>query len=260
MAPSTSSSKPKGLSRNATPAEIQAHQLNKLLANPEKDVYIPQRPKEGVTKTLRPPREMMKNVQGSSAGAGSGEFHVYKQSRRREYERLKLMDEEEAFVGQIHLTWHDERGVSLGSQLQDILKQKQEAEERQRLAEQEAEERTSKNRLKRQRKKEARTKHKGTDKESENAVSGPASAGSAPGVGTSNEGGDAKKRKLAGGATFKFKSAEEREDEEADESRSAESGLASAVTGEEAVLRNTREEDEIARPAQEAGISIQDDD
>lgn len=35
----------------------------------------------------------MKNVQGSSAGAGSGEFHVYKQSRRREYERLKLMDE-----------------------------------------------------------------------------------------------------------------------------------------------------------------------
>lgn len=36
---------------------------------------------------------MMKNVQGSSAGAGSGEFHVYKQNRRREYERLKLMDE-----------------------------------------------------------------------------------------------------------------------------------------------------------------------
>lgn len=44
-------------------------------------------------KTLRAPREMMKNVQGSSAGAGSGEFHVYKQNRRREYERLKLMDE-----------------------------------------------------------------------------------------------------------------------------------------------------------------------
>lgn len=26
-------------------------------------------------------------------GAGSGEFHVYKQSRRREYERLKIMEE-----------------------------------------------------------------------------------------------------------------------------------------------------------------------
>lgn len=35
----------------------------------------------------------MKNVQGSSAGAGSGEFHVYKQSRRREYERIRLMTE-----------------------------------------------------------------------------------------------------------------------------------------------------------------------
>jgi hypothetical protein len=35
----------------------------------------------------------MKNVQGSRAGAGSGEFHVYKASRRREYERLKLLDE-----------------------------------------------------------------------------------------------------------------------------------------------------------------------
>jgi hypothetical protein len=34
------------------------------------------------------------NVQGSSAGAGSGEFHVYKASRRREYERMRLMDEE----------------------------------------------------------------------------------------------------------------------------------------------------------------------
>jgi uncharacterized membrane protein YgcG len=33
-------------------------------------------------------------VQGSSAGAGSGEFHVYKASRRREYERIKMMEEE----------------------------------------------------------------------------------------------------------------------------------------------------------------------
>lgn len=40
----------------------------------------------------------MKNVQGSSAGAGSGEFHVYKASRRREYERLQLMEEEAAKV------------------------------------------------------------------------------------------------------------------------------------------------------------------
>ena len=74
-----------------TPAELQRLHLAKLLKDPSKPVNIPSAPKE---KSLRPPREMMKNVQGSSAGAGSGEFHVYKASRRREYERLKLMDEE----------------------------------------------------------------------------------------------------------------------------------------------------------------------
>lgn len=46
----------------------------------------------------------MKNVQGSSAGAGSGEFHVYKQNRRREYERLKLMDEKAQKVGRCALS------------------------------------------------------------------------------------------------------------------------------------------------------------
>ncbi|KUI58732.1 hypothetical protein VP1G_06041 [Cytospora mali] len=43
---------------------------------------------------LPPPPEIVTNVQGSSAGAGSGEFHVYKAARRREYERLRVMDEE----------------------------------------------------------------------------------------------------------------------------------------------------------------------
>jgi hypothetical protein len=71
--------------------EKQRAQLDRLLKNPEKPAYVPPPPKE---KSLRPAREMMKNVQGSSAGAGSGEFHVYKASRRREYERLKMMEEE----------------------------------------------------------------------------------------------------------------------------------------------------------------------
>ena len=75
----------------STPLDKQRAQLEKLLKDPSKPAFIPPPPKE---KMIRPAREMMKNVQGSSAGAGSGEFHVYKASRRREYERLKLMEDQ----------------------------------------------------------------------------------------------------------------------------------------------------------------------
>lgn len=73
-----------------TSVQKQRAQLDRLLKDPSKPVHIPSPIQE---KELRPPREMMKNVQGSSAGAGSGEFHVYKAGRRREYERLKMLDE-----------------------------------------------------------------------------------------------------------------------------------------------------------------------
>lgn len=72
--------------------ERQAQAISKLLANPDKEIRIPEGPKE---KSIRPPRDVMKNVTGSSAGAGSGEFHVYKQQRRREYERIQLMEEQD---------------------------------------------------------------------------------------------------------------------------------------------------------------------
>src|SRR5258708_6996602 len=48
-----------------TPLERQRMQLEKLLKDPSKPAHIPPPPKD---KALRPPREMMKNVQGSSAG------------------------------------------------------------------------------------------------------------------------------------------------------------------------------------------------
>ncbi|PPQ67261.1 hypothetical protein CVT25_005845 [Psilocybe cyanescens] len=120
-----------------TAVEKQRSQLEKLLKDPAKPAYIPTPPKE---KTIRPAREMMKNVQGSSAGAGSGEFHVYKASRRREYERLKLLEE------------------ASNKEIEEA-----EFEKRRRETEDLVNAKTAKNRAKRQKKKE-RSKTKGGQK------------------------------------------------------------------------------------------------
>lgn len=77
--------------RALTPSSQQSAQVDALFANPDREITIPSGPKSKMA--LAPP-EIVANVQGSSAGAGSGEFHVYKASRRREYERLRIMDEE----------------------------------------------------------------------------------------------------------------------------------------------------------------------
>lgn len=77
--------------RAVTPSSSQAASLDALFAKPEQDIRLPT---GELKRRLAPPPEIVTNVQGSSAGAGSGEFHVYKASRRREYERLRLMDEE----------------------------------------------------------------------------------------------------------------------------------------------------------------------
>ncbi|KAG8767716.1 hypothetical protein FRC20_005522 [Serendipita sp. 405] len=125
-------------------------QLEKLMKNPAKPVVLPAPPKE---KTIRPPKEMVKNVQGSSAGAGSGEFHVYKASRRREYERLKLMEEQKA---------------------KEVIETENDRRKRER--EETAEAKTAKNRARRQKKKEA-ARMKGKQKKDANATDKPASGG-----------------------------------------------------------------------------------
>lgn len=80
--------------RALTPVTQQASHVEALFAKPDREISIPT---GTVTKKgLAPPPEIVANVQGSSAGAGSGEFHVYKASRRREYERIKLMEDEVA--------------------------------------------------------------------------------------------------------------------------------------------------------------------
>ncbi|KAK3673299.1 hypothetical protein LTR78_006844 [Recurvomyces mirabilis] len=80
-----------------TPSTQQSAHLDALFANPDRQINIPTTTTTSTSLTNRPlpvPPEIVTNVQGSSAGAGSGEFHVYKASRRREYERLRRMDEE----------------------------------------------------------------------------------------------------------------------------------------------------------------------
>ncbi|GAP90999.1 putative duf1168 domain protein [Rosellinia necatrix] len=83
--------------RALTPQSGQARELDALFARPEQEVRT-DRPSGGAagagSRPLPAPPEIVTNVQGSSAGAGSGEFHVYKASRRREYERLRRMDDE----------------------------------------------------------------------------------------------------------------------------------------------------------------------
>ncbi|KAL8775520.1 MAG: hypothetical protein Q9209_000016 [Squamulea sp. 1 TL-2023] len=83
--------------RALTPVSAQANQVEALFAKPDIDIPIPSTNSAVAAKsTLAPPPEIVANVQGSSAGAGSGEFHVYKASRRREYERIKQMEEQVA--------------------------------------------------------------------------------------------------------------------------------------------------------------------
>ncbi|KAF9450432.1 DUF1168-domain-containing protein [Macrolepiota fuliginosa MF-IS2] len=185
------SSAPTQSSTNSTPAprhaltavEKQRAQLDKLLKDPSKPAYVPPAPKD---KTIRPAREMMKNVQGSSAGAGSGEFHVYKAGRRREYERLKLMDEEaqkEALTAEF--------------------------DRKRKEAEKTTEAKTAKNRMKRQKKKERAKHNRGKSEEASKSDVGNSETPELP----------LKKRRLINGKELIFRKPGEESGDESDEAQ-----------------------------------------
>lgn len=79
--------------RILTASTAQSVSVSALFAKPDAAITIPASSTPQL-RALPPPPEIVSNVQGSSSGAGSGEFHVYKAARRREYERLRRMDDE----------------------------------------------------------------------------------------------------------------------------------------------------------------------
>lgn len=79
--------KPKGKYVVRTPTDQQRVRLEKLMAQPEKPVAIPMSKQQKDLLAAVP--TFVRNVMGSSAGAGSGEFHVYRHLRRKEFARQK---------------------------------------------------------------------------------------------------------------------------------------------------------------------------
>ncbi|KAH8350286.1 hypothetical protein KR067_013030 [Drosophila pandora] len=77
-----------------TATDLQRLKLEKLMKNPDKPVVIPEQRKERDYMSSVP--TFVRNVMGSSAGAGSGEFHVYRHLRRKEYARQKNIQNQSA--------------------------------------------------------------------------------------------------------------------------------------------------------------------
>lgn len=71
--------------------DLMRIRLNRLQKNIDKPVQIPTRKDD---EKLRPPPEFVRNVVGSSAAAGSAEFHIFRNNKRREQERLAYIEKQ----------------------------------------------------------------------------------------------------------------------------------------------------------------------
>ncbi|KAJ2706692.1 hypothetical protein H4R19_004988 [Coemansia spiralis] len=112
--------------KRSTLVDKQRSHIDHLMRNIDKPIDTA----PGAKRTAKLPPDVVLNVRGSSAGAGSSDFSIYRTLRRKENERLKLMEEEAA---------------------EDSAKERFEAEAA--LLKRRDEERTAKSRAKRQRRK-----------------------------------------------------------------------------------------------------------
>ncbi|KAJ1988914.1 hypothetical protein GGI25_005102 [Coemansia spiralis] len=76
------------IAAGSTEIKNQRLHIEKLMQNIDQPIELsePKKP------TVKPPPEIVLNVRGSSAGAGSSDFHTYREQRRKENLRIQLME------------------------------------------------------------------------------------------------------------------------------------------------------------------------
>merc|ERR1711971_989004 len=122
-------------------SDVMKMKLDKMMANPDKPVNIPNYHKK--EKDINKAPEFNHNIMGSSAGAGSGEFHLYRKMRRKEQDREEVLS---------HRRHRDDANVAFQEKLKDNQT--------------EAEEKTAKKRLKEKARKKQLKKEGGQKKDS----------------------------------------------------------------------------------------------
>lgn len=114
-----------------TSGVLMVPERSQQLADYEQRLREAQKLEEKLNKIQEEVPTRIYNVSGSCAGAGSGDFHYYRQIRRAEQDRLRRLDAED-------------RKEKVNKEFEDKLKQRQEVSEA----------RTAKKRSKRQKKKD----------------------------------------------------------------------------------------------------------